>query len=455
MSKRTTILVTCALWCGGCASTELARLERSAQQGNADAQWGLAVKHHRGVGAAQDTAKAFRWFSEAAERGHAGAQTILGTAYYGQTPLGVPVDHAKAALWFTRAAERGSAIAQHFLATLHHNGHGVPRDKVMAHAWARLAAMDGDKRFVKLHDETAAELSSAEMEQSKQFADELRQRVAKKRLDAAENGDAAAQYAYACRLRYGLDGKANVKEAVRWYASAGEQGHVEAQFMLAMMYDAGRQIPKDEYRAFRWFKKAAEQGHVAAQRATGMMYQRGKGIPRSYEDAAHWYAEAARQNDPYSQSELGRMHRYGQGMSRSERRAHRWFSKAHRTFTAAAEQGDSNAQAALATMYRFAEGVPQDEEKALAWCERAAEQGRAESQFYIAWQLNRKGDKNREAYAWASIAATSGHAQANSLRDEIAAKLTALELREAEQMEKEIQERVARSKAETAGPKTP
>ena len=48
-------------------------------------------------------------------------------------------DEAAAVSWFQLAAEQGEAGAQFSLAAMYYNGDGVPRDYVLAYAWANLA----------------------------------------------------------------------------------------------------------------------------------------------------------------------------------------------------------------------------------------------------------------------------------------------------------------------------
>ena len=49
-----------------------------ADQGNADAQYGLAVLYSHGYGVAEDDAEAEKWYRKAAEQGDSAAQLTLG-----------------------------------------------------------------------------------------------------------------------------------------------------------------------------------------------------------------------------------------------------------------------------------------------------------------------------------------------------------------------------------------
>ena len=62
---------------------------------------------------------------------------------------------------------------------------------------------------------------------------------------------------------------------------AAEQGDADAQYNLGMLYDDGVNVPQDAAKAAKWFRRAAEQGHVAAQSKLGVMYEKGRnGVPQ-------------------------------------------------------------------------------------------------------------------------------------------------------------------------------
>ena len=56
-------------------------LRLAAEQGNADAQYNLAVMYANGLGVPQDDAEAVRWYRRAADQGMANAQAALGFRY--------------------------------------------------------------------------------------------------------------------------------------------------------------------------------------------------------------------------------------------------------------------------------------------------------------------------------------------------------------------------------------
>ena len=84
----------------------------------------------------------------------------------------------------------------------------------------------------------------------------------KKLTDAANEGNAEAQYAVGILLRVRPD---YYTQAVKMLRLAANQGHAGAQFNLGDMYNNGLGVPEDDTEAVRWYRLAAEQGDAQAQ----------------------------------------------------------------------------------------------------------------------------------------------------------------------------------------------
>lgn len=95
------------------AAQKITDLEKSAQQGDFDAQVALAVKYEHAEGVPKDLTKAHNLYCQAARHGHAQAQFKLGWIY--ANGRGVPQDDGVAAALFQRAADRGHAQATQLL----------------------------------------------------------------------------------------------------------------------------------------------------------------------------------------------------------------------------------------------------------------------------------------------------------------------------------------------------
>lgn len=125
-----------------------------ANDGDADAQYGVGIKYLKGQGVKQDRKEALHWLEQAATSGHEGAQDklqrlqdqkkqfekLLGKAKAGDLKAqyevgimylkgkGVESDGRKARLWIGKAADRGVSKAVTRLGILYYKGEGGEKD---------------------------------------------------------------------------------------------------------------------------------------------------------------------------------------------------------------------------------------------------------------------------------------------------------------------------------------
>ena len=59
---------------------------------------------------------------------------------------------------------------------------------------------------------------------------------------------------------------------------AAAQGNAAAQHNLGVMYENGEGVRQDDAEAVRWYRQAAEQGVAQAQFNLGVMYENGQGV---------------------------------------------------------------------------------------------------------------------------------------------------------------------------------
>ena len=99
-----TVFERCKLYYSSENYTEAFKcFQKDAEQGNADAQFGLGVMYQYGQGVKQDYFKAFEWYQKAAEQGIAQAQYSLGIMYY--DGKGVRQNYTKAKEYFGLACD--------------------------------------------------------------------------------------------------------------------------------------------------------------------------------------------------------------------------------------------------------------------------------------------------------------------------------------------------------------
>jgi len=307
---------------------------------------------------------------------------------------------------------------------------------------------------------------------------------------AAEQGNAEAQYDFGVLSANGKGGvPKDSAEALKWFHKAAEQGHAQAQFKLAAPYAFGFGVPKDNAKAITWCRKAAEQGHAEAQNYLAYLYINNfSGMGKDAAEAMKWYRKAAEQGYAEAQLNLAEMYDNGEeGVPEDDAEAVKWYRKA-------AEQGHAPATEFLGQMYRYGRGVPEDAVAAYAWYSvgaaqrnqyrknrdsfkrsltpsqvekgeamaheimeqiqmlfrKAAEQGHAEAQIKLGNCYYRGigvANDGVTAYAWRSVAASSGHDFARALCDATKGELTPSQVEKGEAMAREISERIEKRKA--------
>ena len=145
-----------------------------AEQGDAMAQYVLALMYNEGPGVLQDYlqdyAEAVKWYRLAAEQGYANAQYNLGVMY--NEGNGVLQDYAETEKRFRLAAEQGDADAQTNLGVMYEYGTGVLQNNVMAHMWYNIAAANGNKKSGEWRDERAGLMTSADISKAQSMAKE-------------------------------------------------------------------------------------------------------------------------------------------------------------------------------------------------------------------------------------------------------------------------------------------
>ena len=102
-------------------------------------------------------------------------------------------------------------------------------------------------------------------------------------------------------------GRASYGEAMRWYLQAAEAGNAQAQFLLGLKYETGTDVTRNPGKAADWFEKAARQGILEAQFKLAALLERGKGRAADPDGAARWYERAARKGYAPAQYNLAVM----------------------------------------------------------------------------------------------------------------------------------------------------
>ena len=84
------------------------------------------------------------------------------------------------------------------------------------------------------------------------------------------------------------------KTAVEYFSQAAEEGDAQAQYRLGECYFFKKGVRRDYKKAAYWSEKAAQKGIASAQYLLGACYYKGKGVKKDAREAVVWFDKAAR-----------------------------------------------------------------------------------------------------------------------------------------------------------------
>ena len=437
---------------------------RSAEQGNADAQYRLGLLYYNGRGVEQNYQEAVKWFTEAANQNHSEALDLLGIL--AEKGYGMDQDEQQAAEWYLKSAEQGNTDAQYRLGLLCFDGRGMEQNYEDAVKWFEKAAGQN-------HTEALKYLGiCAENGYGLQQDDSL---AVKWYTLSAAQGSADAQYRVGLLCSDGRGIEQDYGEALKWFEKAAEQNQPEAEYELGLFYEKGYAVEQDFHQAFSWYIRSAEHGSAQAQGRLGDFYHTNsdvqeEGVEKDNVQAAKWYRLAAEQENVNAQGRLAICYYFGQGVEQDLIEALHWFSKAGQKdpgyqslveklydmrwvssslipeenavlqydiglmyfegngmtqdymkafqwFTQAAKLNHPEAQDYLGLCYEYGYGTEQNVRQAVEWYERSAGQGNASAQYHLAlmYHFGRGVDQSYPvAFGWFKKAAEQNHQDAQN-----------------------------------------
>ncbi len=256
--------------------------EESAADGNLSASFNLGLLLTKGIGGPVDANRAVSLFRHTAEAGLAIGQHNLALAYYSGN--GIVKDNEQARIWWERAARQGHTTAQFNLGALLWNGDGAYKDANEAVKWFRKASDAGNlqaRTFLDtiMKQEAASSplepLDTPTADSNPVISALLEQAANAYQLqdfesaflqwnEAAELGNAIAQYQLARLYREGWGAPQDLSRAYQYTERSAGQNLAQAQYRLALYYLEGEQIQKNDTLALYWMQSAADQGHIKA-----------------------------------------------------------------------------------------------------------------------------------------------------------------------------------------------
>lgn len=191
-------------------------------------------------------------YQDAAMEGDPRAQYALAYAYFQAG------DYVTSLSWWNQAAKKGLTCAWTRVALQYAYGLGTEKDEAQAmdFLWK---AIHGDP-----NDMNALAYLGMFYEQGIGAEKNLEQALTCYR-QAAEHGDAMAQFALGMCYFFGNGVEEDTQTALKWAQTAAEQDWPEAQYFLGLQHFLGERVDRDLYLSLSYLRKAAENGSIDAQ----------------------------------------------------------------------------------------------------------------------------------------------------------------------------------------------
>ncbi len=162
----------------------------------------------------------------------------------------------------------------------------------------------------------------------------------------------------------------DTKNAVPLLKQAAELGNAEAQYNLGYCYQEGVEVPKNDSIANTWLLKSAKQGWLNAQFKIAYSYAVGRGTTKNDGQAFYWALQCAKQGDPECMFNVVSCYQEGIGTDKNLDSTLVWATR-----LATLENPEdlqlsgkiTSARANLATMYRDRQNIPKDLVKSYMW----------------------------------------------------------------------------------------
>jgi len=456
------------------AEGQLPALRRDAEKGDAAAQLGLVFfLMEESDGEPENPEEVQKWCGLAADQGYPLAYLMMGAL--AMEGVGVEPDAKEAVKWLRRVAEKGDTGGMLMLASLYHDGGpGLEKDAREAEKWYRKAIEKGNndalgelaqlyveggpgltpdaRKAVELYRQAIDKGSDYLLDTLAQLYLEGGPGLAPDAKNAAElyrrafdkGGDYLLDTLAQLYLEGGPGLAPDARKAVELYRTKADKGDEDAMERLAQLYlEGGPGLPKDGREAENWYRKAAELGSADAAWAIGTMYIEGNGVVVDVNKGITWCVKAANENSSgYYAWALAEKYYQGEGIPQDYNEAWEWYR-------IAADAGDADAQFRLGWMAYVGEGVRKDYAEAARWWRLAAEQGNAVAQYDLGLMyLNGEGVRQDyvSAYLWLNLAISryepgEDRDNAVAVRDDVAGRMTAEQLAEAQRLAREWEEK--------------
>ncbi len=205
------------------------------------------------------------WFSI---KGKAHAEALFNIAILYEQGLGVEKNIDMAVDIYEQAARSGSRSASYQLGLFYLHGGLITQDLEKAEHWLSIAALDGDQEAAQLLQQLSGTETDVQFFKVQQLLIEGETERALARLhQLAKEGHVDAITRLAWMFESGVGIKRDLGQAARLFRQAAEMGDAKAQYALAVMLMTGTGQALDQKEARFWLEKAAKKHYKAAQNA--------------------------------------------------------------------------------------------------------------------------------------------------------------------------------------------
>lgn len=231
-----------------------------------------------------DTTQAIVWLEKAVEQESVPAQKALANIY--ATP-GSNQAAERAFQYASKAAATGDKECLYLLGNMYRSGFGCEKDLSKAiETFEQCPDTEDSKLLIAA---SKVELNGGKFDGT----------TFPVYLEAAEGGNAAAQF-FVAQCYYNGEGVAqNQQTAMEWMEKAAQQGHPYAQYACAMQYLSGEGVvAKDTDKGIDLLKKSAEAGLPEAQADLAACYMEGRFVEKDEAKGVELLRQSAGQGNP-------------------------------------------------------------------------------------------------------------------------------------------------------------
>jgi len=350
-----------------------ASLQSRAAQGDADAQYEMAMADLNFAGTPQNFEQTFNYLRLAGEQGHVKAQFQL-AVFLSRKWWSAHFQPQEAARLFEDLIERGDAETQFFIGEVRRKGIRMPEVYPQDYAEAR--------RLYEL---------------------------------AAAQGHTEAMFMRGILSEFGQGGAQDFAAAEQWFRQAAAEADENAKYYLQVIYDCCNPDDPALLSELVALKAAADQGSAEALYDLGVFLGQGVRNAEASVPTYHWLILAAEAGSADAMYEIGLMYFRGFHYIAKD------IERAVDIFGEAAELGSDDAAYINGQIYGYENGIEVDAEKAIYYHKLAALRGYVPSQNNLADILFSVGDEDSisESITWYRTAAENGHAEAQAMLADI------------------------------------